>query len=78
MPGSHKILQFVDQCENLIYTDEDSISSRIKLINKKSAEITLVAPQMAEKISKLAEAQAILDDLIYELLMLEILLANHR
>ncbi|OFZ31526.1 MAG: DNA repair protein RecN [Bdellovibrionales bacterium RIFCSPHIGHO2_01_FULL_40_29] len=67
MKSSHRILQFVDQCENLVYSDEDSISTRLKLIQKKAMELSTLAPQIAEKTNKLSEAQAILDDLIYEL-----------
>ncbi len=67
MKGSHRILQFVDQCESLIFSDEDSISSRLKLIQKRALEITVMAPQMAEKAKKIAEVQTILDDLVYEL-----------
>ncbi len=67
MKGSHRILQFVDQCESLIFSDEDSISSRLKLIQKRALEISVMAPQMAEKAQKVAEAQTILDDLVYDL-----------
>ena len=67
MKGSHRILQFVDQCESLIFSDEDSITSRLKIILKKSQEIALVAPQIADKVSKVAEAQTLLDDMVYEI-----------
>lgn len=67
MKGSHRILQFVDQCENLIYSDEDSISSRLKLIQKKSSELSVVAPQISEKSSRLTDAQGLIDDMMYEI-----------
>lgn len=67
MKGSHRIMQFVEQCENLIFSDEDSVASRLKLIQKRALEIALVAPQMADKAKKVVEAQTLLDDLIYEL-----------
>ncbi len=67
MKGSHRILQFVDQCEALIYTDDDSISSRLKLLQKKSLELTVVAPQIADKVSRLNEAQSLIDDMMYEI-----------
>ncbi|MBC7465341.1 MAG: DNA repair protein RecN [Bdellovibrio sp.] len=66
MKGSHKILQFVDQCESMIYSDEDSISSRLKILQKKAVEISMVAPQISDKIAKLADAQTMIDDFIYE------------
>ena len=67
MKGSHRILQFVDQCEELIYTDDDSITSRLKMIQKKSLELSAVAPQITEKVTRLSEAQSIIDDMIYEI-----------
>ncbi len=67
MKGSHRILQFVDQCEVLIYTDEDSVSSRLKVLQKKSLELSTVAPQITEKVSKLSDAQTLIDDMIYEI-----------
>lgn len=67
MKGSHRILQFVDQCESLIFSDEDSISSRLKAIQKKAMDISGVAPQIAEKAMKAKEAQTLLEDLVFEL-----------
>ncbi len=67
MKGSHRILQFVDQCESLIFSDEDSISTRLKTIQKKAMDISVVAPQIAEKVIKAQEAQTLLDDLVFEL-----------
>lgn len=67
MKGSHRILQFVDQCESQIYSDEDSISSRLKILQKKALEISVVAPQISDKVSKLTEAQTMIDDFIYEI-----------
>lgn len=66
MKGSHKILQFVDSCESMIYSDEDSISSRLKILQKKAMEISAVAPQISDKVAKLTEAQTMIDDFIYE------------
>lgn len=67
MKGSHRILQFVDQCEALLYSDEDSVSTRLKTILKKSLELTTVAPQIAEKVSRLTDAQTMIDDMLYEI-----------
>jgi len=65
MKGSHKILQFVDQCEEMIYSDDDSIASRLKTLQKRANEIALVAPQISDKVAKLTEAQSMIDDFIY-------------
>lgn len=67
MKGSHRILQFVDQCESLIYSDEDSVSSRLKILQKKALDISTVAPQIGDKVAKLTEAQSIIDDFIFEI-----------
>ncbi|MFZ3228662.1 MAG: DNA repair protein RecN [Pseudobdellovibrio sp.] len=67
MKGSHRVMQFVEQCENMIYSDEDSISSRLKILQKKSLEISTVAPLISAKVAKLSEAQTIIDDFIYDI-----------
>lgn len=66
LKSSHKILQFVDECENILFDDEDSVSSRLKTVQKKSLEFSGIA-SISEKIAGLTQAQSLIEDTFFSL-----------
>lgn len=65
MKSSHKILRFVDECENILFGDHDSVVSRLKTIEKKSSEISAVSPEIDERVSSLEQARVQIEDTFY-------------
>lgn len=67
MKNSSKLLQFVDQCENLVYDDDDSISTRLKMIQKKALDLANIDSTLSDRMQPLTQAQSIIDDVVYSL-----------
>lgn len=67
MKNSSKLLQFVDQCENLVYNDDDSIMTRLKILQKKAVDLSNLDPNLPDKLQPISQAQALIDDVIYSL-----------
>lgn len=67
MKGSHKILSFVDDCENILFSDNDSAISRLKTVQKKSNELGNMGPQFVEHLAGLAQASQLIEDSFYSL-----------
>lgn len=65
MKSSHKVLRFVDECEELLFGDHDSVVTRLKLIEKKSLEISTLTPELEERISSLEQARNQIEDTFY-------------
>ncbi|MES2801538.1 MAG: DNA repair protein RecN [Bdellovibrionota bacterium] len=65
LKNSSKLLQFADICDQLVYQDDDSISARLKTIQKKAIEVAQLDPSLQEKIAVLDQAQTLIDDAIY-------------
>ncbi|WP_413295146.1 DNA repair protein RecN [Bdellovibrio sp. HCB185ZH] len=67
LKNSSRIGSFVDQAESVLYTDDDSAISRLKAVMKKGLEVSGVDPQIAAKLELLEQAQALIDESVYEL-----------
>lgn len=67
MKGSHKILKFVDDCEQILFGDEDSVISRLKTIQKKASDVTSLGGKIAERLSALDQASSLIEDTFYGL-----------
>ncbi|AGH96219.1 DNA repair protein RecN [Pseudobdellovibrio exovorus] len=65
MKSSHKVLRFVDECEDILFGDHDSVVSRLKTIEKKSNEISSVSPEIDERVSALEQARVQIEDTFY-------------
>ncbi|WP_413560022.1 DNA repair protein RecN [Bdellovibrio sp. HCB209] len=67
LKNANRIGSFVDQAEAALYTDDDSAISRLKMVLKKGLEISGVDPQIGAKLELLEQAQALIDESVYEL-----------
>lgn len=67
MKNRARLLQFVDQCEDSIYNDDDSVSSRLKVLQKKALELSQLDPSLSEKFNSFEQAQSLIDEVIYQL-----------
>ncbi|WP_413577250.1 DNA repair protein RecN [Bdellovibrio sp. HCB290] len=67
LKNANRIGSFVDQAESALYTDDDSAISRLKLVMKKGQELASVDPQIGTKLELLEQAQALIDESVYEL-----------
>ncbi|WP_413586456.1 DNA repair protein RecN [Bdellovibrio sp. HCB274] len=67
LKNANRIGSFVDQAESALYTDDDSAISRLKLVLKKGLELSGVDPQIGTKLELLEQAQALIDESVYEL-----------
>lgn len=67
MKSSHKVLTFVNDCENLLFGDSDSVMTRLKTIQKKSGEIIGLNQNFADNIAGLAQAGDLIEDSFYSL-----------
>lgn len=67
MKSSHKVLNFVDECEDILFSDSDSVITRLKSIQKKSSEINGLSQNFTDKIAGLAQASDLIEDSFYSL-----------
>lgn len=66
MKNSHKIFKFVDECESILFADQDSVITRLKTIQKKSNDLVNLAPNFSDKIINLSSQAAQASELIEE------------
>lgn len=67
LKSSHKILKFVDECEQILFSDDDSVSSRLKTVQKKSVEFSGLSQKFSERMDSLQQAQNLIEDAFYGL-----------
>ncbi len=67
LKNSSKVIQFSSLCDQLIYQDDDSVSSRIKNLVKKSIELAHVDEKLSQKIEGLNQAMTLIDETIYDI-----------
>ncbi len=67
LKSSHKILKFVDDCEQILFSDDDSVNSRLKTIQKKSVEFSSINQKFSERMTSLQQAQEIIEDVFFGL-----------
>ena len=66
LKNSHKIMKFVDDCENILFADEDSVSSRLKVVQKKAAEFSHLS-FFGEYMNSLTQASSLIEDTFFAL-----------
>lgn len=66
MKSSHKVLQFIEECDELLFGDEDSVTSRLKTVQKRSLELSHI-DAVAEKMNQIKQAGQIIEDSFYAL-----------
>lgn len=67
LKSSHKILKFIEDCENILFSDDDSVISRLKLIQKKSIEISGVNKSFETRMESLSQAGDLIEETFYNL-----------
>jgi DNA repair protein RecN (Recombination protein N) len=67
LKNSARIGGFVDSVEEALINDEDAAVSRLKVILKKSAELSQIDPSINEKLKSLEEAKTLIEDAVYDL-----------
>jgi DNA repair protein RecN (Recombination protein N) len=66
MKSSHKVLKFIDECENILFTDHDSVSSRLKMIQKRSLELSHI-DSVSEKMNQIEQANLMIEESFFSL-----------
>jgi len=67
MKNSHKILKFMDECEDTLFADQDSVISRLKTLEKKSLELSHIDATLTEPIQSFSQARELIEDTFYKL-----------
>jgi DNA repair protein RecN (Recombination protein N) len=67
LKSAHKVLKFIDDCESLLFNDEDSVSSRLKTVQKKAVEFSHLGTKWAERMQSLQQAQELIEDTFFAL-----------
>lgn len=67
LKSSHKILKFVDECENILFDDEDSVVSKLKFIQKKSLDISGLNQNIAKHLASLSQAKELIEETFFSL-----------
>lgn len=67
LKGSSKLVQFADLCDQLVYQDDGSVSARLKTLQKKALEASVLDNTMATYADSLAQAQSLIDDALYSI-----------
>ncbi len=52
LKNSSRLISFADQCDQVVYEDDDSVSSRLKTLTKKAQELSALDPQFSEKLAE--------------------------
>lgn len=67
LKSSNKIGAFVDQAEEALYSDDDSVINRLNAVLKKANDIQNIDPVLSQKLEGLEQAKAVIDECIYDL-----------
>lgn len=67
MKSSHRVLKFIDESENMLFSDDDSVLARLKTVQRKALEISQLSPQIGEKLDSLGQASQLIEDAFYNL-----------
>lgn len=65
LKNSSKLIQFSELCSEVIYEDQDSVSSRLKSLLKKSHEFAQLDQELYEKTQGLEQALNLIDETIF-------------
>lgn len=66
MKSSHKVLKFIEDCENLLFDDEESVSSRLKIVQKRSTELAHIE-SVSQCMAQIAQASQMIEDSFFAL-----------
>ena len=67
LKNSSRLTDFVSLVETSVYSADDSASSRIKMIVKRGQDLLQWDPTLATKLENLSQAQALIEDFVYEI-----------
>ncbi len=67
MKSSHKVLKFIDECDDILFSDTDSVISRLKMVQKKSLELSNIDSSLPDKMSALDQASTLIEDTFFSL-----------
>lgn len=67
LKNSSKVVQFSDLCDQIVYQDDDSISTRIKTLIKKSIELSNIDENISKKTDSLNQALNLIDETVFEI-----------
>lgn len=65
LKSSNKVLKFVDDCENILFSDEDSVIARLKVIQKKAHDLTHLNPSFNDRMTSLSQASHLIEDTFF-------------
>jgi DNA repair protein RecN (Recombination protein N) len=64
---SSKLSDFVQQAENLLFNDDDAVTSRLHYLCQRANELKNVDPTLAIKLEPLSQARTLINEVSYEL-----------
>lgn len=67
MKSSHKVLKFIDECDDILFSDSDSVISRLKMVQKKAIEISNIDSSLPDKMAALDQAGSLIEDTFFAL-----------
>ncbi|MBC7420470.1 MAG: DNA repair protein RecN [Bdellovibrio sp.] len=67
MKSSHKVLKFITECDDILFSDSDSVISRIKMVQKKSLELLNIDSTLPDKMAALDQASTLIEDTFFSL-----------
>lgn len=67
MKSSHKVLKFIDECDDILFSDSDSVISRLKMVQKKAIEISNIDSSLPDKMAALDQASSLIEDTFFAL-----------
>lgn len=67
LKSSSRWINYTELCNQLIYEDEGSISERLKVLIKKSIDLSQNNPDLEEKVKSLEKASELISDFLYDL-----------
>lgn len=66
MKSSHKVIKFIEEGDNLLFNDEDSVTSRLKIIQKRAGELYHIE-SVAQTMAQLDQASQIIEESFFAL-----------
>lgn len=67
MKSSHKVLRFIEECDDILFADHDSVISRLKTVQKKASELALIDSSLSENCEAFSQAQELIEDTFFKL-----------
>jgi DNA repair protein RecN (Recombination protein N) len=67
MKNSHKIIKFADECEQILFNDDDSVIYRLKTVQKRAFEISQFGGDFTEKLKGLDQAANLIEDTFFSI-----------